>query len=90
MNIKKDIPITYIRGITQSGKTTFSEVMHTMCGYPHNSAETFGGTAFTALTFLASVDKLPVFFSEARNKSRGIVEKKNYLRSLYDVMPVHK
>lgn len=42
MNIKKDIPIIYIRGITQSGKTTLSEIMHMMCGYPLNSAETFG------------------------------------------------
>ena len=64
MNVEKAIPMMYVRGITMSGKTTFSEVVHSLFGYPSNAAETFGGTPFTVLTLISSVNKLPVFFTE--------------------------
>lgn len=62
--LSKEVPMYYIRGITQSGKTTFCEILQRLVGYPLNSAETFAGTLFTSLLLLSSANNLPVFFTE--------------------------
>lgn len=86
--LSKEVPMYYIRGITQSGKTTFCEVLQRLVGYPLNSAETFAGTLFTSLLLLSSANNLPVFFSEGRAKARQMDDKVSNFRSSYDRMSV--
>ena len=88
--LKKEVPLYFIRGITQSGKTTFCEILQNMVGFPKNAAETFGGTNFTQLLLLSSNINLPVFFSEARISCRQYTDKVSNFRSCYDRMPVSR
>jgi hypothetical protein len=88
MHLRKDTPLYYFRWITQSGKTTMSEILQRMLGYPLNAAETFEWTLFTAIMLLTSNYNLPVFFTEGRQKSRQMEDKVSMFRSAYDKMVI--
>lgn len=82
--LKKECPLYFFRGITQTGKTTTSEILQRLVWFPLGNAESFEWTLFTATLLVSSSYNLPVFFSEWRHKSRQMPEKVSMFRNAFD------
>lgn len=81
---KDAFPIYFIRGITQSWKTTYTRILKKMFGLPDITSEYWSITKFAMSASFWLLERFPFFISEYRHHVSDWVEKRNILRSAFD------
>ena len=77
-------PVFFVRGLSWSGKTTYTEIMQRMW-WLHKAARSFQQTSnFTISIFASYLKYMPLFLSEFRDKWSDVATKWATIRSIFD------